>query len=392
VFVDNIRCWVQIGIAGVEDDGYRISGTNVLLVNSAGANTSVIEEPSFYWDNALFCRVEVRFNGNLAYEKDYDIDPSEGFSEFGGGGGGNPPGGAEYEQQFQPGDVRFASNYFAHASTVVIEVKCFFALILDGIWEETTWVTATISPSVYNRVALWKTMYNSAGGGWGADAGKIVDVMNDGIDAFENDAKYGRASAIDDNKSTALADVDISTAIFTVTHGSGSGIAHGQGWDMGDADHYLSWNEIGTVVTDAGDGEVNSYAWVMLYACSTFGSANTIKTKFSVRTTDGVYLGFAAPLDPDAKRADGSICSLALHSQELFAQLASGLDIGRALAETQLEFIPQQSDSGPDCYMQLSGDSMTTLQWVYLTSGERNSLSGNDYKYNDWKWIIEKEV
>jgi len=83
-----------------------------------------------------------------------------------------------------------------------------------------------------------------------------------------------------------------------------------------------------------------------------------------------------------------------MHSDKFFEKMAAGLDVDRALSQTQDLFIPRD---GPNegagsngIPMQRAGDGMTTLQWVYLTSGERASLSEDDFKYPDWVWIIEK--
>jgi hypothetical protein len=385
---ENATVTVQASIANVDSAGDAISGTNVILTNGASAFDNLAN--TVYTD-AQFYRVEIRFNNVLEYEKEYEIG--------GGGGSFGCPVGQTYAQTHQPADVRFASTHFDHNSDVTIAVKCYFALFTYGEYVKTITVTATIAPKAYNRVALWKASYKSDGSNWGSPMGSYInEVMIDGNDAFVTAAKYGRENGYDDNRSVASAEMDASTALFGLTHGHIPGqneygyLAHALGHSITTEDHWFTWSQISALVADA--DPVPHYAWVMLYACELGLVESSLRGAFAVRNVDGVYLGFTAEVWPYARRkSDGAILGLNNHSGLFFDNMAEGYSAAQALTETQIIYVPRDgpnSGSGSnDVPMNLYGDGLTTLKWLYLPSAERDAAPDN--KFANWIKIYEKE-
>jgi hypothetical protein len=136
------------------------------------------------------------------------------------------------------------------------------------------------------------------------------------------------------------------------------------------------------------------YSWVMLYACELGLAQTDLRAAFQVRTVDGVFLGFGAEAAPYARRAtDGTIVGLQNHSDLFFAKMVEGFSASQALSATQTLYVPRDgpySGTGScDVPMQLYGDGLTTLQWLYLTSAERAGAPDN--KFANWIKVYEKE-
>jgi hypothetical protein len=382
----NVTVHAQASIAGVEDDGWPISGTNVVLTNAAGAFDNLANST---YDDAQFYKVVIEFDGVQVYEKEYEVG--------GGGSSFGCPVGQTYAQAHQPADIRFASTHYDHLEDVTIEVTCFFALFSNGEQVSTAWVTATIEPTVYNRVALWKTSYKSDGSVWTSPASTYInEVMIDGNGGFVTAAKYGREDGYDDSRSVASAEMDASTALFAVTHGHipGQGeygnLAHALGHSITTQDHWFTWSEISALVADA--DPMPLYSWVILYACELGLAQSNLRSSFQMRSEDGVFLGFGDEVWPFALRlSDSTVVALNNHSGLLFDKLSEGYSASQSLTAAQNQFVPLKGDqnTSPQISMNVYGDGLTTLQWLYLTSAERTAATGN--KFANWIKIYEKE-
>lgn len=395
---DNVICSASASITGVGAAGDQISGTNVRLNLSIGARFN--ENNSFpeTYDDAKFYRAILTINGEEIYDRTYEV------SSGGGGGmggmsinmfGGPPFGGLEFPQDAAPPSLRFASNHYAHETTVGIVLETHFKLYKFGVWIQTGVVTANIAPKAKNRMAMWKSAYNSDGEVWNSGAAIAIRMLMTKARAELAAAKFGYDNNNQDHpKSVALNDIGDSSSAFINAHGTADDLGDWSAGHYGGHSeiHWMTWAEIGTAL----DGQLCQ--WVFLYACDTGISSSAILGAFNVPAVDGAYLGFGVALTAFATKnsaPNGTPVGFDNQAQYLFDRLKEGYAIEDAL---------QLTNSEPDGYrclnaaespinMIMAGDALTTWTSVYLyedgTAFSRSNLADAEGRFTAWHIILE---